>query len=96
MSLPRLESWSAGRDPYKAPEISSLVLHGRVYGHDTFTDGETIITAGVTVVDGRAVTVADGHTFKLGEPARDYVDWMANEGIPFDPENPARIVKVAP
>jgi hypothetical protein len=47
----RLEHWSVVlRDvnPYQPPEHQKVYLHGKVYGHHNFADGEWVTTSCIT------------------------------------------------
>lgn len=72
----RLENWSVvspQTDPYKAPELCSLVLRGNVYGHPNFEDGKEIITSTIveTTDDGKIKTYS-GNVYELGEVDPEY------------------------
>lgn len=50
-------------------------LHGQVYGHERFPDGETVVTsqpAGVT--EDRCVVTYSGTKYRLGEPNPEYLE----------------------
>lgn len=53
--MPILRNWSLLQggpvSPYKPPEMSEQRLHGRVYGHDSFNDGDEITTTTITKIE---------------------------------------------
>jgi hypothetical protein len=81
-----LENWSVYADPYKAPEVGAIRLHGTRSGHEL-----PVLTNYVDRVDGRRVTTLSGSVYVLGEPSAKYRQWMAENGIAYDPEHPVRI-----
>ncbi len=87
----RLENWTCrqGGSGYEAPEISALLLEGEVYNHPVHRhfDGKGITTSNVVSVDGRTVQTRNT-TYELGEAKPEYVQWMKDNNIAFDPENP--------
>jgi hypothetical protein len=65
-----LENWSIVYiDPWKAPELQEPLLHGNVYGHPKFMDGEEITTSQVVGFDKSTniITTYSGHKYKLGK-----------------------------
>ena len=97
--MPKLDNWSCGPvidDPYLAPERAGLCLHGTVTGHHRIPDGETIRTNRVAKVNGRTVVTESGTVYELGNPDPEYLAWMAQHNIPFDPDFPIRVRSGAP
>ncbi len=90
----RLECWCVRADPYRAPELGGAWLRGRVYGHPKFTDGDRIDTGSLVSAEGRTVRTAKT-VYQLGEPDPEWLTWMAEKGIAFDPENPVKIKESA-
>lgn len=80
-------------DKYRAPESCGIHAKGIVNGHPKHPDGSAVATATITSAKGREMTTASGRVYVLGEPDPAWVEWMAKEGIPFDAENPIRVVK---
>ena len=65
----RLEQWSIINtgSPYAGPELVSQRLHGRVYGHPRFDDGEWVTTSPIKAVEDGVVTTYSGSQYELGE-----------------------------
>ena len=75
----RIENWSIvqlGFDPYRPPEAQEQALHGTVYGHPGFGDGEEVTTSSIVsgaTCDGRiTVRTRSGSEYELGEVSADY------------------------
>ena len=80
--MPRLERWSLvnlAASPWQPPEVGVQGLHGRVYGHPRFEDGDEVTTTRVVKVEVEklyapdgvscciAVLTASGSRYTLGE-----------------------------
>jgi hypothetical protein len=84
-----LKRWSVSvRDPYKAPEQMNASLVG-------FRDNETkpVITSPIVGVNGKTITTLSGSTYILEDPDPEYLDFLFENNIPFDPINPIKIRK---
>lgn len=94
MEVPRLEAWSTTAFDPRLPtrEPGNLCVQGNVYGREGFADGDHILTMPVTSFQGRTIVTKSGSTYLLGEPDPEFVAFLAEEGRPFDPENPIRFV----
>jgi len=70
----RLENWSVGSNAssYTAPELVSLRLHGNVYGHPRFDEGEEVTTSAIDKIDGDVVVTRSGSRYELGEVDPEY------------------------
>jgi len=72
-----IENWfvTVGNDvtPYTAPEMMSKSLHGNVYGHPLFDDGEEITTSSIEGAQGGRVRTRSGSVYELGDPHPDYL-----------------------
>ena len=67
----RIENWSLCTtlfDPYKPPELHAKKVHGNVYGHPTYPDGEEITTSRIIEVNAATHTVktVSGSVYELG------------------------------
>ncbi len=91
--LVRIEQWSVQVDPYKAPEDprSRIFLRGNVYGYPGRPDGHPVDTGHIYGAEGR---VAWGRrtAYELGEPEPAYLAWLEANGVPFDAEQPIKMV----
>ena len=91
-----MENWSivAGsseeQSPYLAPELIRPHLHGEVYGHPNFKEGERIMTAPITICEG-LVAETPNTLYYLGLISYDFAKWCEKQGIILDPENPIKI-----
>lgn len=86
----RLENWSVTMaNPFGAPETGGS-MHGKVYGHPRFDDGDKVTTSKIKDVDtstgGHVVITHSGSRYLLGEPNPDYIKWLEENG--HDPEKP--------
>jgi len=92
--MPTIELWSAHHDlrqPFESREPRKLRISGLVYGHHRFDDGERILTGWLAGVNGRVVTTVGGTVYRLGDVSPDFVRWMHDASLPFDPEAPLRL-----
>lgn len=95
--IPRLVEWSVYSDPYKAPykapELQSLKITGRVYNHHDpiFKDGDWITTSRVVSSDGRKIKTRSGHTYFLGSVSESYFTYLMKKGYDFDHDNPIKV-----
>jgi len=91
-----LKNWSVrGYDntPYTAPEALRFCLHGEVYGHPNFEDGNIITTSVIKASNYNFVETQ--HTvYELGEADVSYLLWCEENGIKVDKENPVKIRKL--
>lgn len=91
----RIENWSTGicdRNPFLSPELSGLHLRGQVYGHASKEDGSWVKTSRIQSVQCRIIETLNT-TYELGEPDPEFVKWMQDEHISFDPDEPIKIIK---
>lgn len=86
----RLENWSVTACWYSAPELGRTYLQGTVFGHPKKEDGKVVITSRVLSVEDKTVQTRNT-TYELGTVDPDYVVWMEDNGIEFDPENPIKM-----
>jgi hypothetical protein len=95
MKIPTLQEWwvePAKGTEYRAPEIAVPAVKGRVYGSDTFNDGDLIRTSGVSGVDGRIIETERGTKYRLGRVSRKYRAWLKAEGLEYDSAQPFRVI----
>lgn len=81
----RLEQWHLVPDRKGGHRV-----HGAVHGHPTRRDGEDVLTSAIRGALGRVVVTASGSTYRLGEPLEAWVEVLAREGTPLDPEEPVK------
>lgn len=88
MNTYRLHRWSIvdDGDPYRAPEVRSLHLHG-------FRDDEqnAIVTSRVMEVNGRTITTRN-NIYILEDIHPEYLEWMGKNNMKYDYENPIKMV----
>jgi hypothetical protein len=75
--MPRLENWSViclNVNPYMAPEGQEKQLHGEVFDHPGFEDGEVISTSAIINydADGKTVRTSSGSVYTLGKISEEY------------------------
>jgi hypothetical protein len=71
----RLENWSvvfSETDPYLAPELQKIALHGNVYGHPRFDDGSSVTTSTIKELRGELIITNSGSEYELGEVDPEY------------------------
>lgn len=82
-----ITDWSVGNSAYDAPELKIIRLMG------TLESGKKIITSPVVEVAGRSVRTASGSVYILGDISPDYHQWMQENNMPYDPEQPIKAVQ---
>lgn len=84
----RLENWSMSEDgdAYTPPENRRRRLHGQVYGHPRFADGDQINTSNVLKFDPKERTAKtySGSEYALGKPCPHYQLWCQEIGKEID------------
>ena len=92
--MPRLENWSVvstqTNESYIAPEHRNRHLVGEVFDHPTFWNGKEIETSSIQLAEGKVVVTRSGTRYELGSPSPDYLRWLQEKGLSFDPENPIK------
>ena len=90
----RLEDWMPvrGGGPYEAPERAGVRIVGRVYDKPAREDGTQVKTSRVVHVLGCLISTEGGSVYRLGEPKTDWLTWLADNDMPFDPETPLVLV----
>lgn len=92
-SIPVIDNWAcvcSEEHAFLPPELKVLLIKGTVTGHPKYPDGKRIQTSCIRRADGKIVYTQNS-IYKLGEPRKDWLDWMEENGIKFDPENPIKI-----
>lgn len=84
-----LHKWSVtefgNQDPYLAPECKTKRLVG-------YRDDETrkVITGPIVSVDGKKVTTYSGSVYHLDDVNQEYLAWLIDHQIEFDPDHPIK------
>lgn len=82
--MPKLENWSIttnNDNPFLAPELRSIRIHGEVYQHENFTDGTKVTTSSVQELDLECNQAQTRNTlYTLGNPSEDYLKWLEQHG----------------
>lgn len=90
----QLSNWSVSigsTNPYIPPEMVGIKLMGIVQGHPIKRDGHHVLTSRVVHVDGRFITTKSGTIYELiGDPCKDYLDFLQRTNDVYDPINPIR------
>ena len=84
MRIVQLEDWSTivpNDDGCTAPELLKTHLAGVVKNHPRVKDGNKVITAAISKVNGRLITTASGTIYALGKPSKEYLQWLADQKI---------------
>lgn len=70
----RLEDWGVvgHDDPYTAPECRKYRLHGKVYGHPRFKDGDSVTTSSIDKTEGKLILTRSGSKYELGKVNSEY------------------------
>lgn len=80
-----IDQWSTWKSPFEAPEVGNPCIQG-------VCEAKAIRTSRVVSFRGRIVTTRSGSQYELGEPDELFIEWLKENGYPFDPENPLRLV----
>lgn len=74
---------------------SPALLAGEIYGSDSYSDGEKIVTSPIKKAIGRTIITLSGSMYCLeGEPAKEYLEFLNFIGYAYDEENPIKIVRI--
>jgi hypothetical protein len=90
MKEARLENWLViGKgETYTPPEMKTMCLAGKVFGHPDFEDGEKVITSRVMHAEGKKVLTYNT-AYILGKVSKEYHDWYVKEyEKPFNEDSP--------
>jgi len=86
-SVYHLHKWAVVSDnnPYRAPEARTISLTG-------FRDNEThqVITSQIVEIDGKYIRTWSGSIYILDDIDPEYLKWMQDNDIEYDPENPIK------
>ena len=94
--MPKLENWSIGviAHPYSAPETWVSSLHGNVYGHPKFQDGDEISTSQIEWADINKKEAKTANTlYFLGQVSEDWVGWLKKNGYTLEQYHKPEVVK---
>ena len=84
----RIEQWSVvpcERDAFRAPEQRD---HHHLQG---LVDDKPRYTSRIVSSFRREVTTGSGSVYVLGEPAAEYLEWLAAQGLVLDEEQPVKV-----
>lgn len=82
-----LENWFILTD-VKSARLAKCRLHGEVYSHHAYLDGQEITTSDVVVTDGNLISTRSLSAYTLGKPDQGFADQLQNLGILFNPNDP--------
>jgi hypothetical protein len=90
----KLEQWAIVpyNDGYTPPEIMRMHIAGKVFGHPTREDGEEVITSYIVETSGVFVKTISGTLYELGEPRKEYLEYLKEIGYTYNKEFPVRII----
>lgn len=85
-----LRNWSVIRtgNPYMAPELHSMCLHGRAENHPEFSPDTKVTTSPVVSAEGRMVKTWTRVYQIEGDPSPEYRAFIESKGLAFDENNP--------
>jgi len=86
----RLENWFV---KYKHGFTEDRNIGGEVYDHPALPDGKLIVISTARYIEGKKITTINESVYILGEPKKEYIQFLADNKIPYDPENPIKMVK---
>jgi len=89
MATYHLHNWSVGvssEDAFSAPEQGAKRLHGC-----RCEDDLEVTTSVIVSVNGREITTSSGSIYILEEIDPEYLNWMKENNISYDEENPVKI-----
>lgn len=97
--MPTLNNWSCvtrTANPYQAPELGYLAVSGELgedhdYGHKVRKAGQKITTSKVVKSEGTQIMTNSGTIYDLGTPDPEYLEYLAEKGIDFDPQWPIKL-----
>jgi uncharacterized protein CbrC (UPF0167 family) len=83
-----LHRWSvcSTGDPFQAPELHPKRLAGL-----RCEDDREIVTSSIVSIDGRRVTTYSGSVYILEEIDPEFLSWMQENNMEYDPENPIKV-----
>jgi hypothetical protein len=88
----KLHHWSIennfDNNIYLAPEQCKTYLIGT-----RDTDNKMVKTSSISNVNGTTITTKTGSVYILGEIDPDYLKWMTDNHIPYNKDNPIKVVK---
>jgi hypothetical protein len=87
-----LENWFILND-IKSAKLANCRLHGEVYNHDTYPNGNVINTSDVVVTDGPVVSTRSLYSYILGKPDIGFANTLQNLGILYNPADPLGFLK---
>lgn len=90
-----LRNWSviSAGNPYMAPELHSVCLHGVADNHPDFAPDTEITTSPIVGADGRVITTWSRQYVLEGPPAQQYAAHLERSGIALDEKQPVRLHK---
>lgn len=94
MSNPRLREWEVLCFPgqqYIPPELQSRRLAGKVYGHPSYKDGDSIKTSAIVSTNGLVIECESRSYVLEGPPSANYLDWLKGQGLELDPAEPVKL-----
>jgi hypothetical protein len=87
MAIYHLHKWfvTGRKDPYMAPEQ----VYKRLVGYRDNEDKQ-VTTSAIVNFQGRKITTYSGSIYFLEDIDPDYLQWMIDNSIQYDPENPIK------
>ena len=93
--MARLIDWEVvgQRTPYMAPEAMTAHLQGNVYNHPNpdVVNGKFVTTSRIVDSSGLTVTTLSGTKYILGTINKNYLKYIKDSGLKYDPLNPVKV-----
>lgn len=86
---------SASGGPYTAPECRVAVLLGEIDSHpdvEVVPGDNKVRTSPIHHFIGRNVFTQNSFYLLVGEPAQYFLDFLAVKNLPYDPQNPLKVL----
>lgn len=68
----RIEDWHVSGNPYAAPEVRTLHLSGKIYGHQDFPNGSNVSTSAIDGSENGLIKTKSGSLYEIGSVNPDY------------------------
>jgi len=95
MAAARIIDWEVvgQRTPYMAPEAMTAHLQGNVYNHPNpnISNGDFVTTSRMVDSSGVTVTTSSGTKYILGTINKNYLKYIKDSGLKYDPLNPIKV-----
>lgn len=86
----KIDNWSiiGNNNPYLAPELRSIFLHGIVDDHPRLGKNIKMTSSRIVTAEGLTITTKSGSVYELGNVDPKYLEYLKENNIEFNPEQP--------